>query len=310
MNYQHVQSPASVVMIRPHQFRSNPQTAADNAFQLAKTELPPETIAQQARDEFDRVVEELTAHGVKVHVFDDFGEKNTPDSVFPNNWFSTHHGGRVALYPMYSPNRRNERRADIIEMLKKEYRVQEVIDYSGLEYDDLFLEGTGAMVFDHVERLAYVSRSNRADPIILERFCTTFGYEPMAFDAMDECGKAIYHTNVMMSVAAEYALICLDLIANTARRNEIQARLTHSGRQVINLSRSQILEFSGNALELTGAKDRLLIISQRGLNALEAEQIKVIESSAQILPVSIPTIELAGGSVRCMLAGIHLTARA
>ncbi|MCC7117288.1 MAG: hypothetical protein IT310_02090 [Anaerolineales bacterium] len=309
MNYQHVQSPASVVMIRPHQFRSNPQTAADNAFQFTQTALSPETLAKQALDEFDQVAEALTDHGVKVHVFDDFGKNDTPDSVFPNNWFSTHHGGRVALYPMYSPNRRRERRTDVVEMLKKTYRVQEVIDYSGLEYDNLFLEGTGAMVFDHVERLAYVSRSNRADPIILERFCTTFGYEPMAFDTADEHGKSIYHTNVMMSVAAEYALICLDLIGDVARRNEIEARLTHSGRQVINLSRSQVSEFAGNALELTGATDRVLAISQRGLKALEAEQVRVIERSAQILPMSIPTIELAGGSVRCMLAGIHLTAR-
>ena len=194
-------------------------------------------------------------------------------------------------------------------MLKSDYRVQEIIDYSGLEYDHLFLEGTGAMVFDHLERLAYVSKSNRADPIILERFCTTFGYEPMAFDTTDHIGRPIYHTNVIMSIATEYALICLDVIANSDRRKEIEDRLTASGRTVINLSREQVNEFAGNALEMTGSKSRVLALSERAANALTKEQIKVIEKSAKILPLHIPTIELAGGSVRCMIAGIHLTAR-
>lgn len=309
MNYQHVQSPTAGVMIRPHRFMSNPETAADNAFQFVPTDLEPEVIAAQARDEFDRAVEKLTAEGVKIHVFDDFGDHETPDSVFPNNWFSTHHGGRVALFPMYSPSRRRERRQDVIEMLKSDYRVQEVVDYSGLEYDRLFLEGTGAMVFDHLERLAYVGRSNRADPVILERFCTTFGYEPMAFDTSDNNGKAVYHTNVIMSIATEYALICLDMISDPHRRQEIKDRLTNSGRAVIDLSREQVAEFAGNALEMTGTKNRVLAISERAAAALKKEQIKVIEKSAKFLPLHIPTIELAGGSVRCMIAGIHLTAR-
>ncbi|MBN8658134.1 MAG: amidinotransferase, partial [Anaerolineae bacterium] len=225
MNYQHVQAPTAGVMIRPHRFTSNIETAADNAFQSVHSDLAPEVIAAQARDEFDLAVETLTHEGIKIHVFEDYGEHETPDSVFPNNWFSTHHGGRVAVFPMYSPSRRRERRHDVLEMLKSDYRVQEIVDYSGLEYDNLFLEGTGAMVFDHLERLAYVSKSNRADPIILERFCTTFGYEPMAFDTTDHNGRPIYHTNVIMSIATEYALICLDVIANPERRKEIEERL-------------------------------------------------------------------------------------
>lgn len=309
MNFQHVQAPTAGVMIRPHHFNSNPETAADNAFQFINSDLVPEVIAAQARDEFDLAVETLTHEGVKIHVFEDYGEHETPDSVFPNNWFSTHHGGRVAVFPMYSPSRRRERRHDVLEMLKSDYRVQEIVDYSGLEYDNLFLEGTGAMVFDHLERLAYVSKSNRADPIILERFCTTFGYEPMAFDTTDHNGRPIYHTNVIMSIATEYALICLDVIANPERRKEIEERLTASGRAIINLSREQVKEYAGNALEMTGTKSRVLAISERAVQALSKEQIKIIEKSAKILPLSIPTIELAGGSVRCMIAGIHLTTR-
>lgn len=210
---------------------------------------------------------------------------------------------------MYSPSRRRERRQDVIEMLKSDYRVQEVVDYSGLEYDKLFLEGTGAMVFDHLERMAYVGRSNRADPVILERFCTTFGYEPMAFDTSDHNGKPIYHTNVIMSIATEYALICLDIISDPQRRKEIEERLTNSGRTVINLSREQVNEFAGNALEMTGKNNRVLALSERAAASLKKDQIKVIEKSAKLLPLHIPTIELAGGSVRCMIAGIHLTAR-
>lgn len=310
MNYQHAQAPPAGVMIRPHRFNSNPETAADNAFQFVPSHLNAEMVAAQARAEFDAAVDALRGQGVKIHVFEDYGEHETPDSVFPNNWFSTHHGGRVAIYPMYSPSRRRERRADVIEMLKSDYRVQEIVDYSGLENDRLYLEGTGAMVFDHLERMAYVSRSNRADPIILERFCTTFGYEPMAFDTSDHAGRPIYHTNVIMSIATEYALICLDVISDEARRAEIAARLENSGRTVINLSREQIGEFAGNALEMTGQNHRVLAISERAAAALTCEQTAVIERSARLLPLRIPTIELAGGSVRCMIAGVHLSARA
>lgn len=309
MNYRHAQAPTAGIMIRPHHFTVNPQTNGDNAFQAAAIDIDPAHISTQARLEFDQAVEKLQDAGVKIHVFDDYGECQTPDSVFPNNWFSTHHGGRVAIFPMFPPNRRRERRADVIEMLKREYRVQEVIDYSGLEQDNLFLEGTGAMVFDHLERIAYVSQSNRANPIILERFCTVFGYEPMVFKTADQVGNPIYHTNVIMSIATQYALICLDLLLDQNRRDEVATRLTNSGRTVIDLSYGQIMNFAGNALELTGREGRILAMSERAAASLTPEQISIIEESATILPLSIPTIELAGGSVRCMIAGIHLTAR-
>ncbi|OBY27275.1 citrulline utilization hydrolase CtlX [Leisingera sp. JC1] len=301
-----LQAPSAVVMVRPHHFRSNPETQGDNAFQtLANTSA--ETTAAQALAEFDGAVETLRGAGVTVHVFDDTTTE-TPDSVFPNNWFSTHAGGHVAVYPMYAENRRKERRWDVIELLKRDYRVQDVIDYSGLEQDGLSLEGTGAMVLDHIGRIAYTVKSNRADPVLLERFCTHFNFEPMVFEAKDDAGRDVYHTNVLMGIGTEYALICLDMIVDPARRAEVAARLEETGRRVIDLTPAQIASFAGNALELTGRR-RLLALSAKALEALRPDQISVIEQSAEPLPLTIPTIETAGGSVRCMLAGIHLSPR-
>lgn len=300
-----IQAPMAVVMIRPHAFRPNPETRADNAFQ---TDSAAADTAARARDEFDRAVTGLRAAGVRVHVFDDTGVLDTPDSVFPNNWFSTHTGGHVALYPMYAENRRRERRPDVIELLKREYRVSDVIDYSGLEQDGLALEGTGAMVLDHIGRIAYVARSHRAYPVLLERFCAHFNYEPICFDAVDAQGRPVYHTNVLMGIGTEYALICLAMIPDPERRRTVAERLAETGRSVIDLSPEQIGAFAGNAIELTGHR-RILALSARAHAALTPDQIAVIERSAQLLPLAIPTIETAGGSVRCMIAGIHLTRR-
>ncbi len=303
-----LQAPNAVVMIRPWHFHPNPETATDNAYQ--KTSASPQTdVSRQARMEFDMTVDTLKKQGITVHVFNDFGERDTPDSVFPNNWFSTHPGGHIAIYSMYSPSRRRERRQDVIEMLKSEYRVQDVIDYSGLEWDDLFLEGTGAMVFDHIERVAYTAKSNRANDIILERFCSHFQFEPMAFDTADANGEPVYHTNVMMCIGSKFAIICLEMIADQERREEIRKRLEGSGREIVEISFAQVDNFAGNALELTGNDGSILVMSQRACDALDEEQKAAIEKSARIIALEIPTIELAGGSVRCMLAGIHLTSR-
>lgn len=299
-----VQAPSAVVMIRPHHFRPNPETVVDNVFQSAAA--PPD-IAARALAEFDAAVGRLTAAGVRVHVFDDHGT-TTPDSVFPNNWISTHHGGRIALYPMYAPSRRAERRADVVELLKREYRVQEVIDYSGLEQDNLFLEGTGAMVLDHAERVAYVGSSARADAVILERFCTAFGYEPMVFPSADPAGRPIYHTNVLLSIGSEVALACLDAIPDPRRRAEVADRLAGSGRELVLLDWQQVTDFAGNALELRG-DHHVLAMSERALAALTPAQRTTIENSCELLPLRLPTIELAGGSARCMMTGIHLSPR-
>lgn len=304
-----IQAPRAVLMVRPHAFTPNPQTAADNHFQQDPAGLDGQAMARQALQEFDAAVQQLQSVGVQVHVFDDTGEHETPDSVFPNNWFSTHAGGHVALYPMHSPNRRRERRNDVVEMLKREYRVQDIIDYSGLEPDGLFLEGTGAMVLDHVCRVAYVCRSQRAHPVMLERFATHFNFEPMVFDAFDAQGQAIYHTNVLMCIATDFVLIGLDCITDARRREQVHQRLLESGREVIALSAEQIAAFCGNAIELSGSEGRVLALSRRALQALEPGQIEQIERSARLLPLAVPTLELAGGSVRCMLAGLHLSPR-
>lgn len=302
-----LQAPTSVVMIRPHAFRSNPQTRADNAFQSALP-LTDGEIAQRARAEFDTAVAKMRQAGITVHVFDDTGT-DTPDSVFPNNWFSTHAGGHVAVYPMFAENRRRERRWDVIDLLKRDYRVQDVIDYSGLEPDGLALEGTGAMVLDHAERVAYVARSNRADPVLLERFCTHFGFEPVVFDAVDATGLPVYHTNVLMGIGTAYALAGLPLIPDAARRATVAARLAEPGRTVIELTRDQIANFAGNAIELTGTDGQVLVLSARALSCLRPDQVEIISRSASLLPLDLPTIETAGGSARCMIAGVHLARR-
>ncbi len=309
-----VQAPSAVVLIRPHHFTPNPQTAADNAFQQ-RVDLTSDTdgmeaarLAVAAFHEVTAVAESLTAQGVRVHLFEN-EDPTRPDAVFPNNWFSTHTGGHIALYPMSVPNRRTERRSDIIELLKETYRVQDVIDYSGLEQDGVYLEGTGAMVLDHESRIAYTARSTRADPLALERFCTHFGYEPMVFDAADERGVPIYHTNVLLCVATDFALIGLSMIRGRRRRREVAARLGEHGRTVIDLSPEQVRSFAGNAIELLTPTGRVLALSTTALASLRADQVEIISRSCRLLPLPVPTIELAGGSVRCMIAGIHLDER-
>ncbi len=302
------QAPEAVIMIRPHKFCSNPQTAADNAFQTV-AENGSKEVSLRAREQFDRAVAKLQNAGVTVHVFDDFGDADTPDSVFPNNWISTHAGGKVAIFPMFAENRRRERRWDIVEMLKAEYRVQDVIDYSGLEQDNLVLEGTGAMVLDHIGKVAYTAQSNRADPIILERFCTNFNYEPMTFKATDASGKPVYHTNVIMTVGTRFAILASEMIVDADRRREIISRLEETGRTVVEITKVQVGEFAGNAIELTATGRNVLAMSHRALASLGEQQRTILDSVVEILAIDIPTIETAGGSVRCMIAGIHLAKR-
>ena len=302
-----IQAPSAVVMVRPHNFTVNTETAADNRFQvLANT---GEDLARAAYDEITRAAQTLESHGIAVHLFEDEGVE-TPESVFPPHWVSTHAGGHVAIYPMKAESRRRERRPDVIEMLKARYRVQDVIDYSGLEPDGLFLEGTGAMVLDHIDRVAYAVRSDRTDPIALERFCTHFNFEPMVFDARDGNGVPIYHTNVLMCIATGFAMIGADMMTDSRRRHEVITRLERSGRSIVRLTNEQISHFAGNALELQGREGRVLALSMTALAALDANQRAMIEESVVIVPLDIPTVERAGGSVRCTLAGIHLTPRA
>jgi hypothetical protein len=300
------QSARAVVMIRPFHFYPNPETASDNAFQREAAATDADTISAAAQSEFDRAVKSLRGAGVTVHVFEDTPSPEKPDAVFPNNWFSTHHDGRVALYPMYSPTRRNERRRDVIDELGKSYRISALVDYSSYEQRGLHLEGTGSLVLDYVNRIAYVSLSKRSDRALVERFCQDFDFEPLLFESLSDDGRPIYHTNVVMCVGSEFALIGLDMIADPGQRETIRRRLEASGKNVIELDRSQIANFAGNALELRNDSEKLLVLSTRAVAVLTTEQRSEIERYARLLPLALPTIEMAGGSARCMLAAIHL----
>lgn len=308
------QAPAAVILVRAERFVPNHASAADNAFQRGAPEGQSDAVTSaRALEEMDAVADALRAAGVRVHVFADV-DHTRPDSVFPNNWLSTHAGGSVAVYPMYASNRRHERRADVLEMLKSEYRVQTIVDYSGFEPDGIFLEGTGAMVLDHVSRVAYMAESHRADSHVLERFCTDFGYEPMAFRALDSDGVPVYHTNVMGCIGTDVALFALEMIPDEVRRAAVRERLTVNDRRLVELTEAQVREFAGNAVELTGRtsegrRRQLMVMSSRARRSLDAEQVAAIEESCAIVDVDVPTIELAGGSVRCMIAGVHLDRR-
>ncbi len=303
------QSANAVVMIRPSRFFPNPETAQDNAFQQEAGAESAAAVSQRALAEFDEAVRVLSDAGVRVHVYEDTPAPVKPDAVFPNNWFTTHHDGRIALYPMYTPSRRAERRPDVIESLGKDYEVSEVIDYSPFEKRGLFLEGTGSLVLDHVHRLAYVSLSRRADREPLEKFCADFDYEPVTFESSSADGRAIYHTNVMMCLGTDFALVGLDMIADESERETVRRRLVATGKTIISLSPDQIENFAGNALELHNEEGKLLVLSARAAAHLGAEQRGTIERFARLLPLDLPTIELAGGSARCMLATVHLPPR-
>ena len=297
------QAPSHVVLVRSHHFRPNPQTAADNTFQHA-LDAPAEQSARRATAEVDGLAEVLAAAGVGVTVVDDEGIA-TPDSVFPNNWLSTHADGTLALYPMYAPNRRAERRDDVIERLRERFVVRRVADFSGEERRGRFLEGTGAMVLDHVMGVAYACRSRRLDPGLFERVCAELGYVPVLFEASDADGVPVYHTNVLMSVGTEIALVGSGMIRDAQQRARVLGSLRASGRDVVELSETQVHGFLGNCLELLGT-ERLLVMSAQAAAQLTAAQRHRIERSCRILAAPVPTIEAAGGSVRCMLAGIHL----
>lgn len=300
------QSAKAVLMIRPHRFYPNPETAADNAFQQAVSTEKLADLTAAAQQEFDEAVDQLRIAGVMVHVVDDTATPEKPDAVFPNNWFSTHHDGRVALYPMYSAARRAERRHDVIDHLRKHYRVTDVVDYSAREEQGEFLEGTGSLVLDHVNKIAYASLSQRTHPDVLKQFCHDFGYEPVMFRSESEGGQPIYHTNVMMCVGSEFALVGLETIADEGDRAGVRDRLKATGKEVIDLTSSQVANFAGNAIELHNEKGKLLVLSTRGASALTDKQHALIERHAQVVEFSLTTIELAGGSARCMIATIHL----
>jgi hypothetical protein len=303
------QSTNSVLMIRPARFYPNPETAADNPFQR-DSDLGSDALTLMARKEFDAAVQTLRAAGVNVHVFEDTAEPEKPDAVFPNNWISTHHDGRIALFPMYSALRQRERRQDIVEELRRDYRVTKVIDYSAFEDEGCCLEGTGSLVLDHRNKIAYVSLSNRSNPKVIQRFADDFNYEPVTFTSIGSNGQPVYHTNVMMCIGTAFAMVGLEMIPNKAERQQVRARLERTGKEIVELSVDQIANFAGNAIELHNeGGEKLLMLSGSADRALTEQQRETLSRYARLVPLELPTIELGGGSARCMMATIHLPPR-
>ena len=300
---------STVLMIRPTRFESNPQTAASNRFQGGTSETPEEQQAAALR-EFEGLVAALRDARIEVIIFDDTVRPHTPDAVFPNNWFSTHADGRVVLYPMEAANRRAERRLDVIESLHKRYRrrVTEVVDLSDHERDGHYLEGTGSMVLDRVNRVAYACLSSRTHLAPLGDFAQRMGYEVVAFDAVDRNGAPIYHTNVLMSVGETTAVVCDAAIRREEQREAVLTRLRDTGHTIVNINYAQLEAFAGNMLELCNQDgERVLAMSRQALDSLDDAQRETLAGSGRIVSAPIYTIEsLAGGSVRCMLAEVHL----
>ncbi|MHC6646720.1 citrulline utilization hydrolase CtlX [Alteromonas sp. HB246098] len=300
-------TPNTVLMVRPCHFRPNEQTAKDNSFQkpfvLKRENI--EEISKNACIEFDEMVRTLRINHMTVEVFETEDEK-TPDSVFPNNWLSTHPNGLLVTYPMYCENRRNERRGDIISYLQKHYDVAQTTDLSYLEKDNLIVEGTGAMVIDHKSKLAYVCLSQRANKKAVTAACKLIGLTPVFFSAFDANGTAVYHTNVMMSVGSDFAIVATSMIKD-CDRPLVLSTLKESGKTVIEINEAQVNAFAGNCLELlNNSGKRLLLLSQTAFNSLDETQRALLPTDLTLLPIAVPTIEMGGGSVRCMVAGIHL----
>ena len=300
---------STVLMIRPVRFESNPETAESNRFQ-GRTSASANEQQQAALAEFDGLVAALRDHGIEVLVFDDTPDPHTPDSIFPNNWVSFHADGRVVLYPMEATNRRLERRADIIDSLGNEhgFMVSEIVDLSSHEQDAQYLEGTGSMVLDRAGHVAYACLSSRTHLGPLGDFAQRMDYEVISFDAVDRDGAPIYHTNVLMNVGEKLAVICDEAIPREDQRAAVLQRLRDSGRDVITLTYDQLDAFAGNMLELRKADgSRLVAMSRQAYDSLTTEQREILQDNGEILAEPIDTIEAsAGGSVRCMLAEVHL----
>ena len=299
-------------MIRPVAFRMNEQTAVNNFYQKQLSELTKKEVQQRALKEFDAFVQKLRDAGVHVVVVEDTLVPDTPDSIFPNNWISFHENGTVALYPMFAENRRLERREDILDKLEGEgFVIENVIDYTEAEKEDIFLEGTGSLLLDRMHRKAYCALSPRADEELFIEFCEDFEYTPVIFHAWQTVqGKRelIYHTNVMMALGEQFAVICLDSIDDKAERKNVVQHLRETGKEVIAITEAQVNCFAGNMLQVVGKDDkRITVMSKAAFESLTKEQISIIEKSSTILYSDLHTIETAGGgSARCMMAEVFL----
>ena len=303
----------TLLMIRPVKFGYNVETAVNNHYQQFLNGLSAEEIQQRARQEFDAFVALLRAHEVNVITVEDTPEKDTPDSIFPNNWISFHDDGTVVTYPMWAPNRRLERREDIIGILqrKHQFSITRKIDYSHFEHEEKYLEGTGSVVLDRQNKIAYACVSPRTHLALLEEFCAEFGFRPVVFIAsqMTDRGFAeIYHTNVMMSIGEDLAIFCDDAVKNKWERAQVLDIIRESGKAVVSITEEQCNHFAGNMLQLKSRSgERILVMSEQAYRSLTAEQVHQIEQRTAILYSSLATIEFCGGgSARCMMAEVFL----
>jgi hypothetical protein len=294
-----------ILMVRPYQFYFNQQTATNNFFQ---SNINIENANELAIAEFDTMVERLRAHQIIVKVIQDTKEPSTPDSIFPNNWISTHAGGTLCLYPMYAENRRAERKSSVIEFLQANYKIENVLDITDLEKEGKFLEGTGSMVLDHQNKIAYGCLSERLDKEAFISWCSKMQFKPITFKAEDDKAQPIYHTNVMMCMANQFVVICLDSIPNEVEKQILLDSFLQTHKEVIDISQNQLNHFAGNMLQVFDSAEKPhLIMSEQAHSTLNAAQLKSLEKYNTLLPISIPTIEaIGGGSTRCMMAEIHL----
>ncbi|MDN3588683.1 arginine deiminase-related protein [Pedobacter aquatilis] len=303
-----MQSTSHILMIRPVDFKFNKQTAGNNKFQVASDESD---VQAQALKEFDEFVTLLRNNQVDVTVIDDTIKPETPDSIFPNNWVSFHEDGTVYLYPMFSENRRQERRSEIIDELKTNFEVSHINDLSFYENVNMFLEGTGSMVLDRTNKIAYACLSIRTEAEALNNFCQLAGYKSVIFNAVDASGFPIYHTNVMMCIGDKFAVVCLDSVPNIHERDFLQKALSLSGKEIIKITLDQMNHFAGNMLQISNKNgESLLVMSEQAYKSLDEVQIAALKKYSKIIYAPLYTIEQnGGGSARCMLAEIHLQKR-
>ncbi len=299
-------------MIRPVNFRMNEQTAVNNFYQKELLNLSAEEIQKKALKEFDNFVEKLESVGIHVIVIEDTKTPDTPDSIFPNNWISFHQDGTVALYPMFAENRRLERREDILDILEeKGFEIKNIVDYTSAEDENIFLEGTGSMLLDRVNKKAYCALSPRADEELFIEFCEDFEYTPVLFHAyqtVDNKRELIYHTNVMMALTEKYAIICLESIDDKKESKNMIQHIKESGKEIIAITEKQVNNFAGNMLQVLGKNDkRYTVLSEAAYRSLDQIQIDKIEKESTILYSNLDTIEICGGgSARCMMGEVFL----
>lgn len=304
-----MQTASTVLMVEPIAFSYNAQTAENNYFQVEQKDADIQT---KALEEFNSFVDKLKSKGINVITVKDTLDPHTPDSIFPNNWVSFHNDGKVVLYPMFAPNRRVERRTDILETLKdKGFEITEIDDLSHFEDQEKFLEGTGSMIFDHEHKIAYGSVSLRLDEELFRQFCQKFGFRPVVFHSYQNAGDQrlpIYHTNVMMCVADKFVVICLDCIDDELEREKVQEVIKSTGKEIIEISEDQLQQFAGNMLQVQNeAGDKFLVMSETAYKSLTPAQIQNIEKYCEIIYSDLNTIETnGGGSARCMLAEVFL----